>query len=331
MLLPPYSWFQECFPRSFAVSALVCGLVCTVAITSHAAQSGQLKVVTTIKPIHSLVSAIMQGVATPHLLVRGAGSPHAYRLRPSDARALNAADIVIRVSPEIESFITKAARNLPVSTQLVTLIDVAGLEVWPMRDGAKFEDHDGHDGHDYGHGHKNDNAFRDGHIWLAPDNAKVIVRYLVKTLSARAPEHTATFQANGARLLAEIDAVDKGIAERMEKIKKQRFIVFHDGFQYFERHFGLQAVGAVSLRSDVPPSGKRLLELRRNIKDFGVVCVFGEPQFRTRVIDTVIEGLSVHKGVLDSLGATLEPGPKLYPKLMQNLAAGFEDCLGSKP
>ncbi|MGH1418514.1 MAG: zinc ABC transporter substrate-binding protein [Hyphomicrobiaceae bacterium] len=303
-------------------------MVLALAGPAVAGATNEVRVVATIKPLHSLVAAVMQGVGAPHLLVDGARSPHDYRLRPSDARALNKADVIFRVSPQLETFLTRTTQSLPSTVELVTLINLNSIAVFSKRTGLSFESHEHHEEHER---HENDHHARkrqDAHVWLSPSNGRLMTKHIASVLAKRWPAHATTFENNAERLIVQIEAINKDIGAQMEKLAASRFVVFHDAFQYFERSFGLRATGAISIRPDTPPGAKRLLAIRRSIRDLKVQCVFSEPQFRARVIDTVIEGMDVGKGVLDPVGAKLTPGPKLYVQLMQNLATGFEDCLG---
>ena len=93
---------------------------------------------------------------------------------------------------------------------------------------------------------------------------------------------------------------------------------------------GGNAVGSISINPEVPPSGKRLSELRRKIMSLVAVCVFAEPAFDTRLVDNLVEGTSARIGTLDPEGARLEPGPDLYPALMRRLAADLKSCLATQ-
>ena len=109
-----------------------------------AAWASDLNVVATIKPIHSIVAAVMDGVATPTLLVDGAASPHTFSLKPSDAKALAAARVVFRVSDGLEPFMGKVVKSLPKSVEVVVLEKVPGLTLHRIRSGGTFEAHDEH-------------------------------------------------------------------------------------------------------------------------------------------------------------------------------------------
>ncbi len=314
----------------------------------QAKNSADVRIVTTIKPIHSLVAAIIEGVGEPHLLVKGAGSPHTYRLKPSDARALNKAALVVRVGDEIEPFMAKVAKSLPKQVQILTLIDLPGLKVLPVRQGEEFDHHEEHQDvstktsghhhhHNHHHGHDDEGhdqheaahkaGSRDGHIWLSPSNARVMVQHLTAEISGKWPAHKALFEKNATRVIAQIEALERKIALDLSAVRDGRFIVFHDAFQYFEKAFGLKASTSVVVHPEVPLGAKRLLAVRETIKRLQVKCAFREPQFKTRVFDTVVEGLNVRGGVLDPLGANLKPGPKLYPQLLESLATRFQACL----
>jgi zinc transport system substrate-binding protein len=313
--------------------ALGMGLAAALAVAPSTVRAEDLNVVATIKPIHSLVAQVMGEVGTPRLLVGGAASPHTYSMKPSDARALNAARVVFRVSEEIEPFTRKIVASLPKSVAVVTLADAPGLKLLDKRTGDTFEAHDHgdhghkHHGHQHGHDDHEDGAVRDGHVWLDPENATAMVREIARALSDAAPERAPVFQANAEKTIAGIDALAKQIEAELAAVKGTSFVVFHDAYQYFERRFGLSAAGAITVSPEVQPSAKRLSEIRGKIKSLGVACVFAEPQFKSKLVATVIEGTGAKAGTLDPEGAALEPGVDAYAALLRNLSQGLTSCL----
>jgi zinc transport system substrate-binding protein len=287
----------------------------------------ELKVVVTIKPIHSLVAQLMKGVGTPSLLVDGTASPHTFSLKPSGVHAIDTADVFIRVSETLEPFTRKIAAALPESVHLVTLEDAPGLKLLYLRSGGTFEPHaHGEEAHE---AEAEPGDAKDGHIWLDPDNAKVIVSYLAKVLSERDPADAARLKANAETLNAKVDALSSEIAAEMKPLGNRPFVVFHDAYQYFSDRFGLDAVGSITVSPDRQPSAKRLSELRQKIRALHAVCLFSEPLFQPNLVAAVSEGTDVHTGTLDPEGALLPAGPALYFELMRNLAAGFKSCLGA--
>lgn len=315
-----------------AACAFAASLVVLTATGQVAAS--ELKVVATIKPVHSLVAAVMDGVGSPRLLIEGTASPHTFSLKPSDAKALNDAQVIFRVSEGLEPYSAKLARALPKSVRLVSLEQVAGLKLYNLRTGANFELHDHGEGrHKHGHGHGHDHghgkAARDSHVWLDPGNARLMAAQIAETLVALAPAHAARLRANAAALGERLDALAPELEAKLKPLAGRPYIVFHDAYQYFERRFGLAPVGSVTVSPDVPPSAKRLTDLRRKVTGLKATCVFAEPQFEPRIIDTIVEGTSARRGVLDPLGAAIEPGAEHYFKLLRALASDLTACLAN--
>ena len=308
-------------PLSAALSVAVAGIFGAAAIAADAP-----KVVVTTKPAHALVAGVMTGVADPTLVVDGSASPHTFTLKPSVARAINNADIFIRVSEQLEPFTRKVSEALPPSVTMMTLADErTGVKLLAQRSSGTFEQHeDEHDHHD--HGTASAKAI-DAHIWLDPGNAKAIVEVVTQTLAAKYPDHAAALKANAAVLAAKIDALSSEIEKELAPVKDKPFIVFHDAYQYFEKRFGLAAAGSVTLSPDQQPSAKRLTAVRKKISELGAVCVFAEPGFQPNLINAVTEGTKARAGTLDPEGIALAPGANLYFELMRGLAKSVVECL----
>jgi zinc transport system substrate-binding protein len=297
-------------------------------------------VVTSIKPIHSLVSAVMQGVGTPELIVDGAASPHTYNLKPSNARTLQDARVVFWVGPGLEAFLEKPLAALGSDAVVAELDDAPGLVKLPFREGGAFEAHDHEDeaGHDHGeaghdhaehdHGdHDHGHGAYDTHLWLDPMNAKAMAAEITTTLVAADPANALTYEANAKALDQKLDALDKEIAATVAPVKDRPFVVFHDAYQYFEHRYKVRVAGSITVSPETIPGAQRVAEIHRKVGDLGATCVFAEPQFEPRLIDVVIEGTKARSGVLDPEAATLQAGPDLYFTLMRGIAASMKDCL----
>jgi zinc transport system substrate-binding protein len=287
------------------------------------------KVVVTIKPLHALVAAVMGEAGSPDLLVQGAASAHTYSLKPSDASKLNKADVLFRMSGTMEAFTTKLATTLPKSVQVVTLQSTRGLKLLPRRTGATFEQDDHSHDHKHRPRHSHDDDTLDGHAWLDPVNAKVIVDRIVEVLSAKDAANAGTFKSNGEALKGKLDDLTAELQRELAPVAKKPFILFHDALQYFERRFGLRAVGSISVNPDVPPSAQRLSTLRKKIQSLGAVCVMAEPQFDPRLVTNLAEGTRARTGTVDPEGAKIEPGSELYFSLLRNLARDLKSCLAA--
>ena len=316
-------------------AVLAAVLAAAAALPAHAeapAHAQAPKVVVSIKPIHSLVASVMHGVGEPTLLVRGGASPHSYTMKPSDAKALSAADLVVWVGPELETFLEKPLKaNAPKATRL-TLMELKGLTLLETREGGAWEahDHGRKGGHDHkGHDHAEEHEELNSHLWLDPANARAIVTATAEALAAKDPAGAETYRTNADRTLQQLDALDAELKAALAPVKDKPFVVFHDAYQYFEARYGLSAVGSITVSPDRRPSAKRLSAIRAKIGGLGAACVFAEPQFEPTLVRTVVEGTKARTGVLDPEGSELPEGEALYPTLMRNLAASLRGCLGA--
>ncbi len=318
-------------PYLWAVFALV------LAAPPLAAASAEVpRVVTTIKPVHSLTAAVMGEQGRPRLLVDGAQSPHTYDMPPSDAYALERADVVVWVGPALEAFLQRPLASLAKNARHVRLQDAPGVKLLRTRvSGTWASAHAGraHGGADHaGDGHA-ESAIPpdriDPHIWLDPANARAMVTAIADALAEADPAHADRYRANAAATRERIAALAADIEERLAPVREVPFVVFHDAYHYFERAFGLNAVGAIALNPQRQPSARRLHAIRTQIRELDARCVFREPQFAPDLVATVLEGTSAREGVLDPLGAELDAGPEAYPTLLRRLAASLRDCLGT--
>jgi zinc transport system substrate-binding protein len=280
------------------------------------------KVLASIKPLHSLALNVMEGVgAKPTLLLRATASAHTYTLRPSDARAIEQADVVFWIGPDYESFMAKAVSGLQRRARVVTMSRADGVTLLPTREGGVWAEDDDHD-----HAQSADTE-HDMHLWLDPVNAKALARAMAATLAEADPAHAARYQANAQALAARLDTLDSSLRTRLTPVAHKPFIVFHDGYQYFEKRYGLTAAGSITVTPDRTPGPRRLSDLRRAIAERNASCVFGEPQFTSALVGTVAKGTVARTGVLDALGAAIPEGKDVYFVMMEALADSFVGCL----
>ena len=313
----------------------VVAVACALASAQSVLAAGP-DVVVTLKPVHSLVAAVMDGVGTPHLLIDGAASPHNYAMKPSEVRRLNAASVVVRVSERLEAFLAKPLSLVAKRTRIVTLDQVPGLTLHKVRVGGDFEPHRHEHGtdrrvskhsHGHGHGHKGEAQQADGHLWLDPRNARIIALHMGEILAAAMPDDAARLRANAKSTADRLAALDRSLAADLAPVADKPFLVFHDAYQYFERRYELAGAGSVTVNPEVPPSARRLSQLRERLDRARIVCVFAEPQFAPRAVETIIEGTRVRRASLDPLGAALPAGPDHYFNMMEALSRDPKACL----
>jgi zinc transport system substrate-binding protein len=306
------------------VAFFVSGILAVVGGSAQAAP----KVVVSIKPIASLVEGVMAGVGTPTVIVGAGQSLHTFSMKPSDAKSLNTADVVFWVGEGLETFLDKPIRSLSGTATVVALMDAPGLTLLKGREGGVWEEHAGeHAGHEHDHDQDHADHETDGHIWLDPDNSKAIVNAVHLALSGVDATNAAIYAANAKSLSQRIDALDLELKQNLAPIAQRPFIVFHDGYQYFEAHYGLNAVGSMTVSPDRMPGAKRVGEIKDKIRTLQAACVFAEPQFEPKLIQTLIGGTSAKTGTLDPEASTLPAGPNLYFDLMRGLAKNLRNCL----
>ena len=298
-----------------------------------------IKVVASIKPIHSLASYLMDGVGKPDLIVDGYASPHGFAMKPSHAKMLQNADLIFWIGEDLESFLEKPLNSIAKKAEKIELMEIKGLNKLEFRERNIFEGHDdhGHDEHKEDehkeHGHKEDkhddhhehaHGEHDPHIWLDPMNAKVILKEMAEHLIENDQKNASTYKANLKKALKDLDKLTKKVKSELNKDFKS--IVFHDAYQYFEKRFDVNVLGAFTVNTDVLPGAEQLSEIREIIEHDKVSCVFSEPQFNPDIINAVAKDMNIKTGVLDPLGATLTPGKTLYFDLISNMSKSFKSC-----
>ena len=317
-------------------------------LTFFTSANAEIKVVTSIKPIHSLASYLMEGVGSPDLIVDGYASPHGFALKPSHAKMLQEADLIFWVGEGLENFLEKPLKSIAKKAEKIELLEIKGLKKLKFREKNIFDEHDDHgheeEGHD-DHGHDEDghddhgdeeeghddhgheghaHGEYDPHIWLDPVNAKTILNEMVEHLIENDEKNTAIYKKNLVKALKDID---KLISEVKSDLNKDiSFIVFHDAYQYFEERFNVTVLGAFTVNTDVMPGAEQLSEIREIIEHDKVSCIFSEPQFNPDIIKTVAKDMDIKTGVLDPLGATIDPGKGLYFDLIRNMSKSFKGC-----
>jgi len=300
---------------------------------SWATESPVPQVVVSIKPLHSLVSGVMQGVGKPELLVKSGGSPHGYVLRPSEAKVLSKAQLVVWVGHELESFLEKPLATLGHKARKLELSEELEAFLLPLRAGGSWEAHSHHhaaehdDNHDAAAHHENEHGKFDQHLWLDPAMAKRIVTLTAESLVEIDPARRDRYQANAKQMIERLDRMDLRLKKQLAAVKDTPYIVFHAAYQYFESAYGLNAVGSITIDPGRQTGAKRIKEIHDKISSLKARCVFSEPQFQSRLVATVIEGTEARTGILDPLGADIPEGVDAYFQLLTRLGDNLYEGL----
>ena len=318
-----------------------------------------VKVVTTIKPLHSLVSSVMEGVGEPSLIIEGTNNPHTFVFKPSHAELLEQADIVFWIGEDLEAFMEKPLDSLASNAKKVAFMDLASIEKMKFREENIFDDHDDHDGHDDEHeghddhddhdAHKDDDhddhddhdghddeheghddhhghahGEFDAHIWLDPMNAKEMVHEIAHELGDLDPKNKEIYESNANKTLKSLDKLIEDVNNSIAK--DVSYIVFHDAYQYFEKRFGVSSAGALTLNPDVLPGAKQIADVQDLISDKNIKCIFSEPQFNPKIIETLASDMDISTGIMDPLGAYIDKGNSMYFDLIKQISNSINKC-----
>ena len=287
----------------------------------------ELNVVTTIKPLHSLIAKVMQGSGEPLLIIEGTTSPHSFTLKPSHAKLLEEADLIFWVGEGMETFMEKPLKSIVKDAEVISFMEVDGINKLKFREENIFESHDDHDDHDEedhdshaGHAH----GEFDAHIWLDPMNAKEMIHEIAHELSHLDPSNKDKYNKNAESTLLDIDELINNIDQSINK--DAQFVVFHDAYQYFENRFGITSSGALTLNTDALPGARQILDIQNVIKEKGVKCIFSEPQFNPKIIETIAKDTGIKTGIFDPLGSKLDADKNQYFTLIKNLRDNLKGC-----
>jgi len=309
---------------TLTVSILTLFLLPTIAMAEK-------KIFVSIAPIHSLVQSVLGKSGTATLIIKATASPHGYQLKPSQMIGLQSAHIIFTISPAFETTISKAVRALKLEERTLSLIGAKGVELLANRKGGAWEND-----HDHDHVHEADEAEEtnvvvpentDPHIWLDPHNAIAMIREIAARLSLIYPDEKSIFESNAERLISDVESLNADVVQVLAKASEKPYIVFHDAFQYFEAHYGLNVVGGIAIDPNKKPSISRMNSIREQIQKTGAVCAFREPQFSGKLVEVALRGSSARQGILDPIGQDIPLGPNLYRLLLTQMATQINSCL----
>ncbi|MDH2998533.1 zinc ABC transporter substrate-binding protein [Pasteurellaceae bacterium LFhippo2] len=304
----------------------------TLALLGATAVS-QADVLTTVKPLGFIANAITDGVTETKVLLPVSASPHDYSLKPSDVEQLQSAQLVVWIGEEMEGFLEKSIEKLP-KEKVLTLEDIDAIkELVEHDDDHKDEKKDDHKhehkhehkhDHEHGHNHSHD---EDWHIWLSPTASITIAEQIAERLSQQQPEQKAKIEENLANFKTAMVTKNGEIEKQLSAVKGKGYYTFHDAYSHFEDAYGLKSLGSFTINPTVAPGAKTLNKIKKDIAKHDAQCLFAEPQFTPKVIESLSKGTNVGVGQLDPLGEKVEMGKDAYPKFLQSIADQFSGCL----
>lgn len=293
--------------RGLALIALVL-MAISVAVPAQA----KLQIVVSIKPLALIAQEVAGNHADVATLLPVTASPHDYPLKMSDHQRLRAADLVVWIGPELESFLARPLANIA-ANKLLTSYQLSGL-YWPQADTSNHN----HTSHMH--------ANKDPHLWLDPRNAVVIAQAIATRLGQQQPAFAAQFQANARQFTAAVQLVDKQIAQQLESVKGAGFAVYHEGYGHFVGRYNLHQVAYVTYTPERRPGARHLKELREVLAKEGE-CLFMEPHYQAQGMEEMAKTLNLRIGLLDPIG---DQQITSYQQLMQQLSRSFLACLADR-
>ena len=313
-------------------------------------------IVTSIKPLGFIASAIANEVTDVDVLVPTGASPHDYNLKPSDAQKLKSAEMVVWIGEDVDLFLDKSIDDLDYK-KVLTIKDIAAIEPFLMKgehhhhhgEGDAHEHsheghHHAHEGHDHKHAHgdhdhkhdhaheghehhHDDDASINWHVWYSPDISKVVAQRIAAKLVKQYPEKKALIEKNVAEFDRTLAETSVKIKAQLESVKDKGFYVFHDAYGYFNQAYGLNQTGYFTINPLVAPGAKTLAKIKEEIAEHKVSCLFAEPQFTPKVIESLSKATQVKVGRLDPMGDSVKAEGNPYAAFLQFTADSYSQCL----
>lgn len=322
-------------------AAFITGLLTLAAALPAVADTN---IVTSIKPLELLVRAVATDDVTVTSLVAPGGSPHNYTLRPSQRRALEQADAIFWVGPDMESFLIGLLANNEFSGrthQLAGQTDNHNEEA-PHADDNQSREHTDHHEHqaeeEKHNGHSDEHARTDDehnhdhgtgddpHIWVDPQLALEMARTIAQTLSNLDSANAQAIQQNLQAFEQRLNAREASIREQLEPLQNRKLFSYHSAFTRFAEHYGLQLQGVLTLNPAFSPGAKHIAEVQNQLKQAGSACLLTEPQFNTQWWKGITEGLDITFSTWDPLATDIPATPESYEQFQQSIADAVLNC-----
>lgn len=262
------------------------------------------QIVADIPPVQSLVAQVTGDVTTPDLILNGSEDPHHANLRPSQARAISNADIIVWIGPDLTPWMTKVVEASAADAIKIQLFDVPEIAHRTFIDGST-----------------------DPHAWLDPVYAAIWVETIADQLAAADPSNAETYQINAQKAVAGLNQLTDTLSQDLSGVQGKNVIMAHDAYGYYADRFGLSIAGTIADGEAVKPGAAQLKKMRELASSGEIACIFSEAAGDVAAVETVLDGTEIPTAVLDPIGVTLEPGPDLYDQLLTNMAIGIADCV----
>lgn len=269
------------------------------------------RVVTSIKPVHSILSGLMVGTEGPELLVDGDNLPFGYQMSAAQQASLAGADLVVWVGPELERFLIKPVAQVRQSgVRVVTLLDNPELKILPSR-WSKSDD----------------STERDPFFWMDSRNVLILVDELARALMDADNGRAHLYRRNRAQMLTRVAELDRKLEYGYRGLKSGVGMAYYDTLQYFEQAYALKIRGVLAQSPNQPVDALSLLQNHAKLKEGYYACLLTERGMPMPELPLLTEGVDINVGTLDSFGSGMKAGPELYFDLMEKNTDTIKSCL----
>ncbi|EGV05123.1 high-affinity zinc transporter, periplasmic component [Haemophilus pittmaniae HK 85] len=300
----------------------------------------QADVLTSVKPLGFIASSIAQGVENTQVLVPPGASPHDYSLKLSDMQKIKSADLIVWVGEDIDAFLAKPIQSVD-PAKVINIAKIPGVQPLLLKAHHEHFHEEGEEGHQHGHnhshehehGHHHHDVDENGlsvnwHLWYSPQISRLIAEQIAEKLTVAYPDKKELIAKNLADFNQSLSTQSDKITAQLAPLKEKGFFVFHDAYGYFNQAYGLNQTGYFTINPLVAPGAKTLAHIKEEITEHHVNCLFAEPQFTPKVIESLAKETGAKVGRLDPIGDKVELGAGSYAAFLQATADSYAQCLG---
>lgn len=297
------------------------------------AGAANAEILASVRPLGFIASSIADGVTQTQILVPPGASPHDYNLKLSDIQKVKSADLVLWIGEDVDSFLTKSVsqlegKNVLTISELNELAPLLSKAAHHHHDESEHHHHHEHGIDAHGHHHEEQNDLEiNWHVWYSPEISRIVAQKVADKLIVRFPNKQERIVRNLAEFNRTLSLQSDKIKAQLAPFNDKGFFVFHDAYGYFNDAYGLNQTGYFTINPLVAPGAKTLAHIKEEITEHRVRCLFTEPQFTPKVVESLSKNADVNVGRLDPMGEAVELGPNSYANFLQFTADSYAECL----
>jgi len=286
--------------------------------------TADISISTTIRPLHFIALAVVGARGDVDALIDSKSSPHHFNLTPSNRLALLKSDLIVWVGPELESQLSNSISKMAADDRIITATMLPDLISHKIGNGDQI----------------------DAHIWLDTRNASLIAAEIAQIATRLDPANSEYYQNNLAKFQMNLDHATDQIGQLFTRSNAKPFAVYHNGFQYFEKQFGLSHQLELVRDPEIAPTISQIIDIRKKVAQVTPQCLFQEPDANPELVRTMLRDYridstrskngsqssqsptsSIREITIDLLGNDIVDSPAAYINLITHVADEFSKCL----